>query len=416
MRGADPSHGTAEALLQPDIALALQGARRVAVLSVGKAAERMLVAFESQARRPWDSALVIAPTPPGRHWPSVEWRVTAHPVPDQRSVDAARRALALVRELSPEDLLLVLISGGASSLMALPTDGLPFEDKQRTLARLLTAGVDIGALNTVRKHLSAIKGGRLAAATAARVLTLAASDVVGDDLSTIGSGPTVADPTSFAMALDVVQQHRAGIPDAVGLLLEAGTRGDLEETPKRFPSDRVFARVVASRLGAMAAAARAGASLGYHVHEMALPVTGEARVAGRGLLDAAMRVAAPGQPVCVVAGGETVVQVRGRGRGGRNQELVLAMVPELARHPGVAVASVGTDGVDGPTDAAGARADSHSLVRGRAAGLDPEALLADNDSYRFFDALGDLIRTGPTGSNAGDVQIVMIDSGRGASR
>jgi hydroxypyruvate reductase len=161
----------------------------------------------------------------------------------------------------------------------------------------------------------------------------------------------------------------------------------------------------------MAAAAQAGASLGYRVHEVEVPVTGEARIAGPSLLASALRAAPAGQPICVVAGGETVVRVLGHGRGGRNQELVLAMVPELARYPGVVVASVGTDGVDGPTDAAGARADSHSLARGRAAGLDPEALLADNDSYRFFDALDDLIRTGPTGSNAGDIQIVMIDSG-----
>lgn len=392
------------------MAALLARARRVGVLAAGKAAARMLAGYESRAPRPWDAALVVAPVSPDTVRPSLEWVVGGHPLPDAGSVDAGRRALALARSLSGDDVLLVLLSGGASSLMALPAPGLSFEDKRETVSRLLTSGADITDLNTVRKHLSGIKGGRLAASTPAHVVTLAASDVVGDEVSTIGSGPAVADPTTFEMAREVVRRHAPDAPEAVRRWLDAGARAEIEETPKQFPRDRVLAQVVASRRGAMEAAATAAAARGYRVHQIETPVTGEARTAGPQLLETALQLARNEGPACIVAGGETVVRVQGGGRGGRNQEMVLAMVPALAHVGDVVVASVGTDGVDGPTDAAGARVDGSSAARAASAGLDPGALLDDNDSYRFFETLGDLIRTGPTGSNAGDIQIVIIDS------
>ncbi len=338
----------------------------------------------------------------------MRWCVSAHPIPDARSVDAGDHALALARGLGPDDLLVVLLSGGASSLMAVPAAGLTLPDKQVTQARLLTAGAGIGDLNIVRKHLSAIKGGRLAEATAARVVTLAASDVVGDDVATIGSGPCAADSSTFGDALRVLRDHGGfnAFPSDVVRYLHAGVEGLHPETPKVLDPARVSTAIVSSLADVLDAAAGAAAALGYRVHVAGRPVVGEAREAGPLVVQEAMRAAVSGA-VCVLSGGETTVTVRGRGRGGRNQELALSMVDALAAWPGVVAASLGTDGVDGPTDAAGARVDSTTAARARALGLDPGTYLTDNNSYAFFGALGARIHTGPTGVNAGDIQIVL---------
>ncbi len=345
----------------------------------------------------------------------VTWIESSHPVPDARSVDAGGRALASARALAPGRGLLVLLSGGASSLMALPSAGITLEDKQAATRRLLGAGASIHELNAVRKHLSAVKGGRLASAAVGPVLALAISDVVGDDLSVIGSGPTVADPSTFADAMDVVGRFGGpeAFPTAVMARLRAGARGELDETPK--PDDvrleRSVTRIIGSRADAAAGAAIAARSLGYRTIVIDEAVVGLARDAGPRFVQEAARRAGPGDdPACVIATGETTVRVTGRGRGGRNQEVVLSAARTLAALPmAAALLSGGTDGVDGPTDAAGAMADGVTLARAERAGLrPPEAYLDDNDAYRFFGALGDLVITGPSDTNVGDIQILLI--------
>jgi len=330
-------------------------------------------------------------------------------------VAAARRVLDVAEATSPADLLVVLLSGGASAMMALPAGDLSLADKRRTSELLLQAGANIGELNTVRKHLSAIKGGRLAASARGSVLTLAISDVVGDDLSTIASGPTVPDVTTFAQALDVLDRcgGRHRFPPPVVRWLTRGAGDPINETPKpHHPRlERSTARVIGGRVTAVDGAQRAAESLGYRIYPIEAPVVGEARLAGRALIEAASwaSMLRDAQPLCIVASGETTVHVTGDGRGGRNQECALAMGLVLdTLGPTVVAASVGTDGVDGPTDAAGAVVDSTTLARAREADLVPEVYLNDNDTYTFFNTLGDLVRTGPTGTNVGDLQVILI--------
>lgn len=341
-----------------------------------------------------------------------------HPTPGTGSELAGRRALALAARPGTAASKLVLISGGASALMAAPAEGLTLEDKRAATRQLLMAGVTIHELNTVRKHLSAIKGGWLRVAAPGPVVTLAISDVVGDDAGVIGSGPTVPDASTFQESLAIVS--RAGgphaFPEAVWRRLERGAagHGGVSETPK--PGDPRFAdapwTLIGGRQDAMEAAAASARGLGYDVVVRHDPVVGEAREAAAAWLAWVRQVASGPAPLCVISSGETTVRVRGRGRGGRNQELALAAVDALAAwsRP-VILASVGTDGVDGPTDAAGAVAASDTLARASGAGLGPpSAYLADNDAYRYFEALGDLVRTGPTGTNVGDLQVCLIGS------
>jgi len=360
------------------------------------------------------AGLVIAPADTSVPAP-FELIVGGHPTPTAGSERAGRRALELAASCAADAHLLVLISGGASAMMAVPADGVTLEDKRQTTDRLLRAGADIHALNTVRKHLSAIKGGRLAAATPAPCTTLAISDVVGDDLSVIASGPTVPDETSFADALDVLARFGGveAFPAAVIARLEAGARGATAETPK--PGDarleRSSASVIGGRREAMAGAAAAAVARGYPVIRFDDPVIGDARSSAVSHLRVAMALAASApRPACIVSSGETTVHVTGRGRGGRNQEFALALVGALASVGTPAVfASAGTDGVDGPTDAAGAVADSTTVARARAAGLAHASdYLDDNNAYAYFAALGDLIHTGPTGTNVGDLQVMLI--------
>jgi glycerate 2-kinase len=388
---------------------------RLRVLSVGKAASHLAVAFDRLCPGAVADGLAIGTHRAGDMPSEVMWIESSHPVPDARSVDAGRRALASVRALAPGHGLLVLLSGGASSLMALPAAGITLEDKQAATRQLLGAGAGIHELNAVRKHLSAVKGGQLAAAAAGPVLALAISDVVGDDLSVIGSGPTVADPSTFADALDVVGRFGGpeAFPSAVVARLRAGARGELQETPKSGDArlERSVTRIIGSRRDAAAGAASAARSLGYRTIVVDEPLVGLARDAGPRFVEDAVRLAGPGEePACVIATGETTVRVTGRGRGGRNQEVVLSAAQTLAALPiPAAFLSGGTDGVDGPTDAAGAMADGMTLARAKRASLrSPEAHLGDNDAYRFFGALGDLVITGPSDTNVGDIQILLV--------
>lgn len=349
--------------------------------------------------------------------PGFEAFAASHPSPNAASVAAGRRALELAREsANAGGHLVVLLSGGASALLAAPVDGVTLEDKVATAQALMRAGFAIGELNCVRKHLSQVKGGRLSAA-AGNTVTLAISDVHGpiaDDPSVIGSGPTVADPTTFAQALAIVRGVER-VPSAVRTHLERGARGDVPETPK--PDDIGLERrsyeIIGNRQTALEGAAAAARELGYAVQVMPEAITGEARDASRKFLLEARQLlgrgSAPGTGVCILAAGETTVTVVGSGLGGRNQEFALAAVPDVAAFGRTAVlASAGTDGIDGPTDAAGALVDPTTRERARRIGLDWESTLAANDAYHFFRPLGDLVTWGPTGTNVGDVQMLLV--------
>ena len=344
----------------------------------------------------------------------LEWIPSSHPLPDYRSVAAGRRALELARHTHPGETLVVLLSGGASALMAVPAGELTLDDKRTAVDALLKGGADITQLNTIRKHLSAVKGGRLAAAAAAPTVCLAISDVVGDDLSVIGSGPTVPDPSTFGDAWACID--RLGVEnlltETAKAYLRAGLEGKLEETPKA--GDPRFApsvtRVIGGRFHAMSGAADAARSLGYDVILSEEPLVGEARKMGPVFFERARALAASrNRPVAIIASGETTVRVTGKGKGGRNQEMALSVARMLQSEPGdAAMGSVGTDGIDGPTDAAGAYVDTTTISRAKQLALDADAFLTDNNAYAFFQRLDDLIITGPSTTNVGDLQVVLF--------
>jgi glycerate 2-kinase len=384
----------------------------VRVIAAGKAAPVM-----AQAAARWfgprlRGGVVVAPRGAVDE-PALESVQAGHPVPDEGSVSGARRALEVAEALAPDETLVVLLSGGASALLAAPADGVSLSDLRAVTAQLLRGGADIEALNTVRRHLSGIQGGWLAARTPGASVTFAVSDVVGDDPSAIGSGPTVGDSSTFAEALRVLEGYGGldAYPVSVIRRFERGAAGEVPETPK--PEDprlaRATWRLIGGRGDAMAGALAEAGTRGYAIARISNAVVGEARKAGVTLLTAAAAHANNGgRPACIVSSGETTVRVVGAGRGGRNQELVLGAVEALALTPGALLASAGTDGVDGPTDAAGAVADTGSLARALAAGLRPDDFLRENDAYAFFQAMGDLIHSDPTGTNVGDLQVVLL--------
>lgn len=392
----------------------------LSVVAAGKAAEGMVRGLLEVAGAHVVRGVAVGPARQATLPPPFVWYAGGHPLPNSRSVDAGLAALRCARETRPSERMLVLLSGGASALLAAPVAGVTLAEKVQATRLLLASGVPIHELNCVRKHLSSVKGGRLALAAGGPTVTLAISDVVSPregDPAVIGSGPTVPDDTSYAEALDIARRP-AGMPPAVLKVLEQGCAGAVDETLK--PDDaRLGAssfHVIGSRRQAMDGARRAARALGYSVAVVDTPVTGEARVTGPshilellGLSRAQQRER--GGPTCLVSSGETTVTVTGSGRGGRNQEMALAAASSLQDAGTDAVfASVGTDGVDGPTDAAGAFVDRTTMDRAAAAGLEaPGRYLERNDSYQFFSSLGDLIVTGPTGTNVGDLQIVLAD-------
>jgi len=413
MRAVSPDLLIARVLEEPAFRRVID-VQPVHLLAVGKAAAPMAGAWLRHRPAP-RHGLVIGTHRGQAALGGLDWRQGGHPVPTDDSVAAAHDALALARRVGEEECLVVLLSGGASAAMAAPLDRLSIADKQRTVSALLAAGADIHALNTVRKHLSAVKGGRLAAACRGTTWTLAVSDVVGDDPAVIGSGPTVPDPSTFADARAVIATLgvEARLPSSVLAMLEAGASGELEESVK--PGDPRVAhatwRMLGGRRDAMAGARREAEARGYHTVVVDEPVLGDAReAAAQHVRRIARVIGGLSRPTCIVSSGETTVKVTGTGRGGRNQEFILAAALLLSSLPaGTTLASAGTDGIDGPTDAAGAVADSDSLSRARAAGLAAaESYLARNDSYHFFAPLGDLLLTGPTDTNVGDVQVVLV--------
>jgi hydroxypyruvate reductase len=386
--------------------------RYIRVVAAGKAAMGMVRAVEDVLgdRVSAGVATVAVAANAGSHW---RYHAATHPRPGTASEAAGRDALVLAEHAARDHgLLLVCLSGGASAMLAVPAGTLSIADKSETTAVLLRAGLDIGSVNLVRRHLSAIKGGQLAAC-ARRTVTLAISDVctpVEDDPAVIGSGPTAGDDTTFAEALAVVMDRGLGeaIPPAALRHLQAGVAGSVRGPVRR--DDEALREaaywIIASRHDAMRAARETAARLGYHPIVVPAPTIGEARLAFEALvhlLDGVPR------PCCLIASGETTVDVRGSGRGGRNQELALAALSGLAKRAPAALASIGSDGIDGPTDAAGAFVDSETWNR---LGIEASARIADalasNNSYPLLDADGALVRTGPTGTNVGDLQVLLF--------
>ena len=385
---------------------------RLSVLGAGKAACAMASAALAELGSRVSGGSIVTKTGNAFPIPSLEVLEASHPIPDASGVDAAERALRHARSLGASDAVLVLISGGASALWCAPADGVSLEAKQQLTRQLLNAGADIAEINTVRKHLSRIKGGGLrVAARPASVLTLAVSDVAGDLPDRIGSGPTVPDPTTFADALSVLRARgleNATAP-AVRLHLERGAAGQRLETWKPDPAQEEGDdfRVVASLEDALEAARVEARSRGQQVRMLGSVLYGEAAPLGHSLATQARRARDTGGGF-LIAGGEPTVFVRGAGMGGRCQELALAFALELQGAEGITALFAGTDGSDGPTDAAGAFADTSSLERANAKGLDPDAHLARNDSYPLLRATGDLHVTGPTQTNVTDLALIHI--------
>jgi glycerate 2-kinase len=390
--------------------------RRVLVVGAGKASAPMAAAIEEVlvGRVPVEGSVSVryghsAPTR------AVRIREASHPVPDAAGVEATQAIVELLETADAEDLVVCVISGGGSALLTLPVEGIMLEDLRQTTDALLRSGASINEINLVRKHLDTVKGGGLARLAApAQVLTLVLSDVVGNPLDAIASGPTVADTSTWAEAAAVFYRYALWdqAPTSVARRLRAGLAGQLPETPK--PGDPIFSRtqcvLVGSNLVACEAAVAAAEGMGLRALVLTTFVEGEAREVGRVLAGVLREVDASAHPLarpcCIVAGGETTVTVRGKGLGGRNQELCLAAAHGLRGLNDVILASIGTDGNDGPTDAAGAFVDGTTFDRAAALGLDPAYFLANNDSYRFFDRLGHLIRTGPTNTNVNDLYLL----------
>lgn len=394
----------------------LEPGARVLVLGAGKATAGMALAVEEVLGDRLTAGVVTVKWGHRRDLRRVQQLEAGHPVPDQAGEAAARAQLALLAGLGPRDLVLALFSGGGSALLAAPAADLALADLQVLTELLLGSGATIQEMNAVRRHVSALQGGQLARRAApARLVTLLLSDVVGDAQDAIASGPTVPDPSTFAEARAVLARLHLEdqVPASVRARLEAGAAGRLDETPK--PGDPLFeghrVHVLASNRQALDACAHEARARGLAAAVLASTVQGEAREVAR-VVAALGREARGGggalaPPCCLLLGGETTVTRRGPGKGGRNQELALAAALDLAGLAGVAVAALGSDGGDGPTDAAGAVVTGSTLARGHALGLDARAALAANDAYPYLDAVGDLVRTGPTGTNVMDLILVL---------
>ena len=421
---ADPGHCIDQALAVTGdelrcgpLRFSLDSISSLRLVGAGKATAAMAAAVEAILGDRIDCGAINTKYGHALPLARVETFEAGHPVPDEAGVAGARRQLELLADLDPNALVLGLFSGGGSALLPAPAEGLTLAEKQETTRLLLACGATIDEINALRKHLSAIKGGLLArAARPARVVALMLSDVIGDPLDTIASGPTHPDATTFGDCLAIVDRYdlRDQLPTPVLQHLEAGARGERPETPKS--GDPCFARAESLVIGnsrlAIDAAANQASALGYKVCVLTSHLQGEARHAAAALVSIAQETAETDRPIarpaCLIAGGETTVTLHNEGKGGRNQELALAAALQLDGWPAITLLSGGTDGTDGPTDAAGALADGQTLSRARSLGLDAHAFLDRHDSYPFFAALDDLVITGPTGTNVMDLQIVLI--------
>lgn len=392
--------------------------RRLLVISLGKAALSMAAAAADIAADVPVLGVAITKyghTGPGALPASIRVFEAGHPVPDQAGVEATREAIRMIREQSGNDtLVLCLISGGGSALFVAPCDGVSLEEKQEITRLLLLNGAEIQELNAVRKHLSLVKGGRLAEiARPAKVVSLVLSDVIGDPLDVIASGPTSPDRSTFGEALAIIDKYglRSKMPGKALDILAKGARGKIPDTPK--PGDPLFRNVenliIGSNRIAVEAARIRAEELGFPAEVLTTELRGEAREAGRSLARKAVEAAGIAGRKCLIAGGETTVTVRGNGLGGRSTELALAFAGEIKGMGGITFLAAGTDGTDGPTDAAGAIVDGDTVPRAEKLGLDPGKYLGSNDSYNFLKKTNDLLITGPTGTNVMDIVAALIE-------
>ena len=389
---------------------------RVVVVGAGKATASMARAVEQRLGPRLHGGFVVVKYSHGLPTKRIVLAEAGHPVPDQSGQRAAARLCAMAAELGRRDLLIVLLSGGASSLLPAPVAGVTLADKQRTTQELLRCGASIREINTVRKHLSRIKGGRLAELTEATVVTLILSDVLGDDLSAIASGPTAPDPTTYQDAVAILKRYRIwqAVPQRVRQHLDRGCQGFVSETPKpgSFLFRRVHHHIVGNNATAVTAVIRAARESGLRtlVHTPAL--TGEAREAGQRFGAMARNIVREGKPLqrpcCMVAGGETTVTVTGKGTGGRAQEFAAAAALEIAGLDKVWVVAIGTDGTDGPTDAAGAVIDGNTVARAQRLSVDLKGALKRHNTYPALKRLHQLILTGPTGTNVNDLYLLLV--------
>jgi glycerate-2-kinase len=396
----------------------LKDFKNIYVVGGGKASGVMAEALvELLGDRIKEGVINVPYSSPAYKTGKVKLQHASHPMPDESGVKGARRMLDMVGKARETDLVFCLISGGGSSLMPQPGKGISLEDKRNVTDALLKCGATITEINTVRKHISALKGGWLAKeAYPATVVNLILSDVVGDPLDFIASGPTVPDTTTFSDAFGILKHYGLWekVPASVRKMLSDGEKGLIPETPK--PGDKVFNKVHNIVVGNNFTAAKAAYDAFRKAKVNALRLTstleGQARDVGTVLASMAKEITASGNPVpkpaALILGGETTVTVMGKGKGGRNQEIALSAALKIGNLEGVTIASASTDGVDGPTDAAGALVDGKTLRRAHDLGLNPREFLANNDSYRFFSKLGDLVFTGPTGTNVCDVAVVVV--------
>ncbi len=401
-----------------DLELDLECFTRIFVIGGGKASGGMAEAVERLLNDRISGGVVnvLKGTEDLHKLERVRLNGASHPIPDEGGIKGVEEMIGVLDGARERDLIIVVISGGGSALMTYPADDVDLASVQEVTGILLRSGATINELNAVRKHLSGVKGGQMARrASPATVLSLILSDVVGDPLDTIASGPTVPDPSTFNDAMNVLK--RRGIweitPPSVRQRLEMGAEGRIEETPK--PGDKIFEKVhnivVGSNITATRAAIERARTLGYDSMLLSTRIEGEASQVGTVLAGIAVKIAATGKPLCcpaaVIAGGETTVTVVGSGRGGRNQELALSAAQKI-RGLDAVVAALATDGIDGPTEAAGAIVDGATMRRAASKGLDAAEFLADNDSNGFFNALGDALLTGPTGTNVNDLMLILI--------
>jgi hydroxypyruvate reductase len=395
----------------------LESFDRIVAVGAGKASPRMARALEHVLGARISSGVLNTKYEHSEPLDHIQTIECGHPVPDQAGVDGTSMILDLLNEADERTLVICLLSGGGSALMPAPVEGITLAEKQETTRLLLSCGANIVELNAIRKHLSRVKGGGLArAAFPATVCALMLSDVIGDPLDVIASGPTVPDTATFQRCLDILSHYELTdrVPTPVLERFQSGVAGTIPDTPK--PGDEALARcqnlVVGSNGLAVKAAREQAEALGYQTLVLSTRVEGEARHVVHAYTAIAKEIAATGvpmkQPACVIAGGETVVTVQGDGKGGRNQELVLAGAIQLEGWPGIVLYSGGTDGTDGPTDAAGAVADGQTVSRARDAGLVATDFLKRNDAYHFFKPLDDLVMTGPTGTNVADVALMLV--------
>ena len=412
LKAADPGAAVAQHLAARDFSRY----RNIYVIGTGKAGASMAQAADRVLGRRITAGLINVKYGHTARLRRIELNECGHPMPDERGVEGARRIADLALQAGKDDLVVCLISGGGSALLPFPAPPITLEEKQQVTRLLLNCGANIHEVNAVRKHISGIKGGQLARLAApAQVEALLLSDVIGDDLDVIGSGPTAPDASTFARVAEIFEHYAitAQVPRAVLERIEAGLRGEIPETPK--PGDPLFRRVrntvVGSNRLALDAAARRAREIGYRTLVLASEIQGETRDVARMHAAIAREVVHAGRPArppaCIITGGETTVTIKGCGLGGRNQEFVLAAAIDIAGLPDTVVFSAGTDGTDGPTDAAGAIADGGTLAR------NPEAarFLEANDSYHYFEGLGDLVKTGPTNTNVMDVRLLLVGAG-----